>query len=111
MVEVGHDRTLAASFEERDRRLDLRAHVSGRELAFGEELLRLGHREPIEEPLRRRAEIDRDLRDVACDDEVRPTESARQDRRGPVRARSPSVPPCASHTDEPAAPDDDSERI
>src|SRR6266540_1270271 len=80
VLEVRDDDPLPASLEELDRRLDLRAHAPGRELARGQVLLRFGDRHAVEGLLRRLAEIQRDLRHVCRDHEMLPSQPPREDR-------------------------------
>src|SRR6266581_4563647 len=80
VLEVRDDDLLPASLEELDRRLDLRAHAPGRELAGGQVLLRLRDRHAIEGPLSRLPEIQGDLRHVRRDREMLPSERPREDR-------------------------------
>src|SRR5687767_11026228 len=63
LVEMGDDAAPAAALQEIDRRLDLRAHAAGGEMARGVERLHLGKRDTVEPALIGLAEIHRDLRD------------------------------------------------
>src|SRR6266581_2677409 len=120
VLKVRDDDLLPAALQELDRRLDLRAHTSRRELARGQVLLRLCDRHAVEGLLRRLAEIQRDLRDVRRDREMLPSERPREDRGREVlvdhrldadEARAPpddgdAASTCGDHDAAVAVPDE-----
>src|SRR5437660_7572878 len=109
-----HD-VFPAVLEEVDPGLDLRSHATGGKLSRSKVLLRLRDREPIQEPLGRLPEIQRDLGHVRRDHEVRPPDRAGQCRgckilvdygldadELPVRRTTGMPPPPAAMTSRPS---------
>ena len=86
------DHRVAAALDEAPRRLDLRAHAPGRELALGQRALGVGDRDPLELALPAGAVVDRHARHAGEQDQQVGADRQRQLGRAAVLVDD--APPC-----------------